>query len=526
METDRINVGLDIGTTSCVVGVYDLQSQPVQHPDGSMLPSVVWFADRKSRAVDGTVRVGSSARQAWEQGELYCFRSAKLHLQATDDQQNSGGWRFYPSWTSAEGCLAELISHCLLVVLQERVLQPNLKTVQLNIVLTRPACWSGQSLQRLQHAWNDARELVRRRWQGKAKLNLALRFVEEPVAAMLHWFTLQPQEWLSGRSLLVCDAGGGTLDLSLVTAADGKRAVVHGQHRLLRDGRVDTGGACGDFVDGLIGSALLQQSGGVTVAADDLLTLASDGSEGGRFSLDVRLRLQSIGLDLSPLQARHVLRDARNLKESWTEENPRCRAVSGAVQPFMQQIKQQTNEFLRRVPTANGIVFAGGMGRFQPLRKAISEAVQQHSGMLPTELDFDELELAISLGAAVLAAERLTVDYRWNIVSVRVRLQGAGIDSLSQLDSPKYEGRDLRLLLDLKAIPDQGPLRIEVEVTSSSAGVRSCTRMHYQFQPTTQQAFDLLLRPQPDDSQAGWVLRPCLAGSRQETELWPEQISV
>ncbi|MFN9823407.1 MAG: hypothetical protein ACK58J_04580 [Planctomyces sp.] len=64
METDRINVGLDIGTTSCVVGVYDLQSQPVQHPDGSMLPSVVWFADRKSRAVDGTVRVGSSARQA------------------------------------------------------------------------------------------------------------------------------------------------------------------------------------------------------------------------------------------------------------------------------------------------------------------------------------------------------------------------------------------------------------------------------------------------------------------------------
>ncbi|MFN9135278.1 MAG: hypothetical protein ACK5YE_05515, partial [Planctomyces sp.] len=116
-------------------------------------------------------------------------------------------------------------------------------------------------------------------------------------------------------------------------------------------------------------------SGGVTVAADDLLTLASDGSEGGRFSLDVRLRLQSIGLDLSPLQARQVLRDARNLKESWTEENPLCRAVSGAVQPFMQQIKQQTNEFLRRVPTANGIVFAGGMGRFQPLRKAISEAV-------------------------------------------------------------------------------------------------------------------------------------------------------
>ncbi len=515
-----VSVGLDIGTTSCAISLYDLQPVPVRHAEGSLMPSVVWFPDRMSGAQGGRVHTGSTARQAWEQGELYCFRSDKLHLQSESPESHNVGWRFYPPWTSAEGCLSELIFQCLRTLLQH--LRPQLAgqpRLQLNVVLTRPVCWSGLQLQRLQHAWNDALAMLM--LLPGPVLSVSIRFLEEPVAAVLHWFTRHNRAWLDGRRLLVCDAGGGTLDLSLVSAASGKRAVVHGQQRIVREGRVGIGGACGDFVDGLIAASLLQQSRRVEIDADDLLTLANDGSDGGIFSQGVRQQLQARNLLLDPVQARSLLTNARRLKESWLDEDPRCNAVGISLQPFLREIQQQTTAFLNKLPQPEAVVFAGGMGRFQPLRQAILHAIQKRTGHLPQALDFDEPELAISMGAAVLAKGELTVEYRWNISGVRLRVQGAGLQPIEwELRQPVYEGRDLRPLLDLSLNSQSGPLRIQMEIETNTDAVTVKRVVQYEFQPQRQEIFDLWLHPEPDDSQSAWLLLPYLVSSEKSVVQW------
>ena len=258
--TARYHVGIDLGTTNCVVAFGKITGDrrvpptievlPIPQRTGAdqieslpSLPSFVylprsgeidslrddWTPDpvggvvgayARSQAADNPDRVVVAAKSWLSHGR---GRDAVLPIDAPEDITR----------VSAADCTRRLLSH---LVAAWDAAHPNDRLADQNVVLTVPASFDPA-----------ARELTRQAAMD-AGLPDETVLLEEPTAAVYHWLHRCGDDWRqslsAGDTLLVVDVGGGTTDLTLIAAEerDGSlamRRLAVGKHLLLGGDNMD-----------------------------------------------------------------------------------------------------------------------------------------------------------------------------------------------------------------------------------------------------------------------------------------------
>jgi molecular chaperone DnaK len=231
----RVVLGLDLGTSN-LVAAYRKGDALLAHDwrgmgHGFLLPAYVQLgADR--------VRVGRGARNNWLHGEPNCHRRFKMRI----------GREAKHSGVSAFRLLKELVLAARSAILGGASYLSEITEID-SAVITVP------------HAWNEEQRLETRRAVVAAGVPVR-RVLSEPVAAAAYYAYLR--RYRNAASVLVCDMGGGTFDISLAEIRPGSRTRV--VERLTA-----TNESAGMTADALVAAHVISASLGTQVDAEALL---------------------------------------------------------------------------------------------------------------------------------------------------------------------------------------------------------------------------------------------------------------
>lgn len=258
--TAKYVVGIDLGTTNCVVAYVEIESKSPQVElleipqlvaantveSRPTLPSFLYIAP-EHEAAEGTLAVSWEREMPFAVGEYARRRGAEMPDRTVAAAKSwlchSGVDRREP--LLPDGAPAE-VTKVSPVAVSRRYLEhlvaawngkfPDAPMSQQNVVLTVPASFDAA-----------ARELTREAATA-AGLSESVVLLEEPQAAVYSWLVARGDAWRKdlskGDRLLVCDVGGGTTDLTLidVAEADGElelRRLAVGDHLLLGGDNMD-----------------------------------------------------------------------------------------------------------------------------------------------------------------------------------------------------------------------------------------------------------------------------------------------
>jgi molecular chaperone DnaK (HSP70) len=469
MSLARYLVGIDLGTTNCAVAYIDTaQSLTVQHfPIPQLvneatvaslptLPSFLYLPGSHDLPAgslalpwdrERTYAVGQFARVQGARVPGRLIASAKSWLCHPDVDRHAAilPWGAPPEVKklSPVAASARYLLHLREAWNQRMGRQFTLETQQ--VVLTVPASFD-----------EVARELTVQAAEEAGLPQVIL--LEEPQAAFYAWLAAHADSWQTslqaGNMILVCDIGGGTTDLSLITVAEGKahlqleRQAV-GDHLLLGGDNMDI--ALARLVEARLtkGGRLDSQRWHTLVhlcrmAKEDLfadpnrtsvaITLAGRGSAvvGGTLSDTLRREeVEQIVLDgFFPLVSADAVprRGQRGglqefgLPYAAEPEIPRHLAM------FLRQHASSANSLAR----PDAILFNGGALSPLAIRERIVEVLSswfptaEHSPWRPTVLTSANLDLAVAYGAAYYGLVRRGQGVRIGGGSARAYYLGIG----------------------------------------------------------------------------------------------------
>ncbi|GKT09146.1 Hsp70 family protein [Desulforhabdus sp. TSK] len=195
-------LGLDFGTTNSTLSYLDPSRKVIEcyrmgGADGSpYIPSFVSYD-----VSDGSICIGDSARINEGDSDYKIFSRFKMLL--SEDRQEKLE-RYGYEHQSPRDCAKAFVEYLIQNYCQEQNIESSIE----NVVITVPEIWVREG----RHA---SRECLKEICQ---ELGLPVRrFLSEPVAAAVYFAHCFREQY--GRSfdghVLVCDYGGGTLDLSL-----------------------------------------------------------------------------------------------------------------------------------------------------------------------------------------------------------------------------------------------------------------------------------------------------------------------
>ena len=249
------------------------------------------------------------------------------------------------------------------------------------VVLTHPA------------QWGVSRRAVLQNAAGKAGFTTGLTLLPEPVAAAVHFASLQSGGDPASRppALAVYDLGGGTFDCAVVTIGNGRYLVASD------DGLPDVGGV--DF-----DQALLDQLGRMTSSADptrwrNLLRPATSADRRAARALreDVRTAKETL--------SRYPQSDVP-LPEPYDDALVSRAEFEGLIRPMVIRTVDLLAATIERAGYSRGqlarIYLVGGSSRIPLVGKEISDRL----GVVPITLE--QPETAVALGAALWPAESRT----------------------------------------------------------------------------------------------------------------------
>jgi hypothetical protein len=229
-------VGIDLGTTNCVMAYADLESeQPAVQLFGvcqlvdsgttelrTALPAFTYLADPPA-AGSGSLDLPWAANRDFAVGELARRQAAEMPDRTVgaakswlchsrvDRRQPILPWNA-PDEVSKISPLTATRYYLEHLIAAWQSEHPEAPIAQQRVVLTVPASFDAA-----------ARELTHEAAIA-AGLPHDLTLLEEPQAAVYAWLANQGEQWRRhltvGDRLLVCDVGGGTTDLSLVTVGE------------------------------------------------------------------------------------------------------------------------------------------------------------------------------------------------------------------------------------------------------------------------------------------------------------------
>ena len=452
-------IGIDLGTTNCVLSYVSLSDET---PAAQILPipQLVDQATVESRnslpsftylATDAEAQ-GGACDLPWCEGADFAVGEFARRRSADNPDRTVGAaksWlchggvdrrsRILP-WQAPEGNPQISPVEASLRYLEHLVEAwdaafPDTPINHQRVVLTVPASFDPA-----------ARELTRDA-ALKAGLPDDLILLEEPQAAVYAWLQQMGDEWReklsAGESLLVCDIGGGTTDLTLVDVVDedgnlGLRRRAVGDHLLV-------GGDNMDLALAYQVSQLMEKQGvnldpwqSVSLwhscrAAKEQL-LAEDGPESQTISVlgrGSRLIGGTISAELNRTDAAQLLMDGF-FPQVAISDHPQRGMITGFQEiglPYEQDtgITRHIAEFLNRhsddgetKPT--WILFNGGVFRADRLRQRLLDVVGSWYDTAPPQLLYGTHNLndAVALGAAF---------YGWTRENGALRIRGGSARS-------------------------------------------------------------------------------------------------
>lgn len=343
-------VGIDLGTTYSVIAYINENGKPEVIPNAygrSLTPSVIYFGG-------GAPVIGDEAKERQEAGETEIASFFKRNL---DDSS------FLLSFHGHDYSAVDL-SALVLGYLKQQAENFFGEPVT-DAVITVPAYF------------DHHRRLATMEAGRKVGLNV-LKIINEPTAASLA-YGLRPGAQESGQTVLVCDLGGGTFDISLIHITTNELNVI------AIDGDHNLGGK--DWDDRLLEylETQFEQEFGVELLGQDLNELHVQ-SERLKRSLSVR---QSASIHVQA--AGHVA--------TYTITREQFENLTGDL---MARIKLLTTQVLEKAgltwKDVNGILPVGGSTKM-PM---ITDYIKMVSGKPPMSgINPDE---AVGLGAAIQAA--------------------------------------------------------------------------------------------------------------------------
>ncbi|KAI5464134.1 hypothetical protein BGZ63DRAFT_349688 [Mariannaea sp. PMI_226] len=401
MSQRRIVVSIDFGTTYSGVAWADTTRPDVQHVI-STWPSV--DSTKSSQKVPTELRKVASG---WQWG-FEIPESAKRNKKL-DDVNNAS-----KDGESADQ-LTKIYLTCLhthfIRVLEKRLGGSVVRSTPMDFVVTVPAIWS--------HAAKDATE----RAAAMAGFcgNQRIQLISEPEAAALYTLkNLSPGTLKVGRKFVVCDAGGGTVDLiSYEVTQVGKLEV--------KEVTEGTGGKCGSSMLNQRFRRHLKQSHGDKHWTDDRLVAALNEFETFKKSFSPKGEPLTIRVDSSL--------GLRRNRYTMSQEDMKKKIFEPIIKDVVCLIKEQISMAGGKVAA---VILVGGFGQSRYLKSQVKDAIGSSTEVLQPESGWT----AVVKGAAMYGLSRYAPSLTQIEVASRVARRSYGTCLITKYDMMRHNPKE------------------------------------------------------------------------------------
>lgn len=418
------HIGIDLGTSNTLVAYVspDTGKPTLFEIEGAqMVPSLIAVEE------DGRHRlVGHVARHAWADSSYEpanCFRRWKLRMgESATLRQIAARHGQDPLDVTPELLTTWMVEYIVSQVSEGL----GGRTIE-SVLVTVPHGWRRDNPERCRETRLAA---GRARIDGK-EVRVQEITVSEPVAAAAYWIWEARQrggpDELDGRSVLVCDMGGGTFDLSLIR--------VGGKARPLEVIDAGNSNRAGDFADALLCAWMCREfnrAHGTTYPETPEAVLEALEGAGSSWFRRWFLEAQRVKETMSTgLERARAAAPAKVVGVVLTDDQgrslPNLRLDSATfvsvLEPFYEQGRSLLADFLQRRCAAAppyAVLFAGGGSRIhgvdeQIVRQTLRDLYSESEATLALERikpNRTVMDRAIALGAALIAAGVVSVQER------------------------------------------------------------------------------------------------------------------
>ncbi|KAL6361487.1 hypothetical protein LRP88_04956 [Fusarium phalaenopsidis] len=402
MSSRRIIVSIDFGTTYSGVAWADTTRPDVQHVVTSW-PAV--GSSKSSPKVPTELRKVANGWQWGFQIPESAKRSKYFKLKLDDTGQITKDGESAQDLTKVYlSCL-----HAHFVTILEARLSPSVvRSTPMDFVVTVPAIWSPAAKQATERAAAMAG------FCGHQRIML----ISEPEAAALYTLkTLSPATLQVGRKFVVCDAGGGTVDLiSYQVTQVGKLEV--------NEVTEGTGGKCGSSMLNTRFRRHLKQTHGEKYWTDERLIVALNEFES--FKKTFSPKGEPLTIKVEPSLG------LRRNRYTMSQEDMKTKIFEPIMKDIVCLIKEQIKMAGDGVAA---VIMVGGFGQSRYLKSRVREAISSKTEVLQPESGWT----AVVKGAAIHGLSRYSPAISRVEVASRVARRSYGVCLLTNFWSEKEQ---------------------------------------------------------------------------------------
>lgn len=436
MSVEKVNIGIDFGSTNSAFAYYDKKSKEVKNfslttNKAPSIPSIVTVSSRTNNWLYGNTAktmVGKNGQRVFEHFKM-------LLAEKSDEIIRSRG---YDDDAYTPRNISRFFLHSVLKKIQD------INDIQVqDVVICTPENW-GKKTGKYMDGRGLLKEILSTDMEGNP-IDRKVRVVTEPEAASAYFaynYEKLTEKAFNGHLLLI-DYGGGTLDLTLTRVESNGDGMMNISY-------VDGGGAGENHEDGrmnTIGNAGVAYIQDVILSAMNAQGLLDDNQAVDYSAPDFKaavVELESKLIDMSPdIYDRFVEYGGYKNIADILDEDPEDdyftdisygdgldityamlfasyqKIVEDVLKNEIEKINSTILAKIHRDPCAIGgageenfkIALVGGFGNFALVQMQINElyninADTVHDGRM-THIDGTTKELAVSLGAALIAGGRV-----------------------------------------------------------------------------------------------------------------------
>jgi molecular chaperone DnaK len=416
------HLGIDLGTSNTLVALVTTQGYPeILRIDGAeMVPSVVYIEE-----VGGNPIIGRAALDMWSEPDCDPASSFRGWKPLIGEGKVLGEIRPGGAGSDALQITPEYLTMLMVEFIASHIATGLGGEPIETVLVTVPHGWRRTTPEKCR----TTREAASRARINGLPLCVQEITVSEPVAAAAYWINQssgQSRHDLTNKTVLVCDVGGGTFDLSLIR--------IGGPSRPLDVVDAANSNFAGDYADALVCAwvcARFNEEYGTQYPTNAEAIVSATVSSGKEYSW-LRgwiMKAQEIKHKMSE----RISNPARSglivpVKQNFTDANGNYSAVSldrqafdKVLEPFYAKGQDLLRAFLHRpgIDAPHAVVFCGGGSKLPGVREQIVSPVLNELYPAEAEQILSRIQInprrvdqAIALGAALIANGIITVQER------------------------------------------------------------------------------------------------------------------
>ncbi|KAF2790366.1 actin-like ATPase domain-containing protein [Melanomma pulvis-pyrius CBS 109.77] len=406
MDSRRIVVSIDFGTTYSGLAWAESSRADFQHVIDTWPTK---SSTKSSPKVPTELRLITNGYQWGFQIPTTAKRSKYFKLKLDDPTSTSTTTQ--PPEELAQLYLSYLYKH-MISILTERLSSSIVKNTPIDFILTVPAIWSNAAKQKTETA------AVRAGFKGSKKIHL----VSEPEAAAIYTLHNLGAPTLSvGKTFVVCDAGGGTVDLISYKIQQMAPSLKVGE------ATGGTGGKCGSSMLNQRFRRYLKQKLGEQYWTPDRLVEAINAFEDFKKTFTPEGEPLSIRVELPNDPAKSIRRNRFRVSQTEMKNEVFEPIIKDVIDLIQEQISMTGG-------SVAAILLVGGFGQSQYLMTRIKASIHSAIKVLQPANGWT----AVVQGAAMIGLSRANANLGAVHISERVARKHYG----TQLTMAFQDGKD------------------------------------------------------------------------------------